>query len=88
MQAITDVGYTKNLSYMVKHLTGFSRLNYKLQTLNTNTATNGNIITVDLPSNSMVDLRTLTMFFNGSTTTTGGYANFSRNIESVIDRQL
>ena len=86
MQALTDVGYTKNLSYMVKHLTGFSRLNYKLQTLNTNTATNGNIITVDLPSNSMVDLRTLTMFFNGSTTTTAGYANYSRNIESVIDR--
>ena len=62
MQAFTDVGYTKNLSYMCKHLVGFSRLNYKLQTLNTNTASNGNIITVDLPSNAMVDLKTLTMF--------------------------
>ena len=88
MQALTDVGYTRNLSYMVKHLASFSRLNYKLQTLNTNTATNGNIITVDLPSNSIVDLRTLTMLFNGSTTTTAGFAGFSRNIESVIERQL
>ena len=88
MQSFTDVGYGKNLSYLCKHLVGFSRLSYKLQTLNTNTASSGNIITVDLPSNSMVDLKTLTMLFNGSTTTTAGYAGFSRNIESIIERQL
>ena len=88
MQTLSDIGYPKNMSYLVKHFTGFSRLNYKLQTLNTNTASSGNIITVDLPSNSMVDLKTLTMLFNGSTTTTAGFAGFSRNIESIIERQL
>ena len=88
MQSFTDIGYPKNMSYLVKHLTGFTRLNYKLQTLNTNSASSGNIITVDLPSNSIVDLKTLTMLFNGSTTTTVGFASFSRNIESVIERQL
>ena len=88
MQTFTDVGYPKNVSYLCKHLVGFSRLGYKLQTLNTNTASSGNTITVDLPSNSMVDLKTLTMLFNGSTTTTAGYAGFSRNIESIIERQL
>ena len=45
MQSLTDVGYGKNLSYICKHLTGFTRLIYKLQTLNKNSATNGNIIT-------------------------------------------
>ena len=88
MQALTDIGYPKNMSYLVKHLSSFSRLNYKLQTLNTNTASSGNIITCDLPSNSVIDLKSLTMFFNGSTTTTAGYAGFSRNIESIIERQL
>ena len=86
MQSFTDVGYGKKLSYLCKHLVGFSRLGYKLQTLNTNTASSGNIITVDLPSNSMVDLKTLTMLFNGSTSTNSGFASLSKNIESIIER--
>ena len=65
MQSLTDVGYGKNLSYICKHLTGFTRLNYKLQTLNTNSATNGNIITVDLPSNCNIQQQQVMLVFHG-----------------------
>ena len=51
-----------------------------------NSASNGQIVTVDLPNNSIVDLSSFTMFFTGSTTTTAGSAIFSRNIETIIDR--
>ena len=86
MQVLTNQGYPRNLSYVVRRLSGYSRNTFRLSTLNQNSASNGNILTVDLPSNALVDLSTLTMFFTGTTTTTAGFANFSRNIESCIER--
>ena len=70
MQSLTNTGYPRNLSYCVKRLSGYSRNNVKLNTLNQVTAVAGNIITVDLPTNCMIDLSTFTMYFNGTTTTT------------------
>ena len=86
MQSLTNTGYPRNLSYCVKRLSGYSRNNVKLNTLNQVTAVAGNIITVDLPTNCMIDLSTFTMYFNGTTTTTTGFANFPRNIETLIER--
>lgn len=86
MQALSVSGYPRNLSYICKKLSGYSRNNFKLQTLNQSSATNGNIITVDLPTNALVDLSTLTWFFTGTTTTSAGFANFPRNIECIIER--
>lgn len=78
--------YPKNLSYIAKKLSGFSKNSFKLLTLNQTGATPGQIVTVDLPSNSLVSLDTLTMFFKGSTTTDAGAAAFSRGIESILER--
>ena len=86
MLAMASAGYPRNLSYVVKRLSGYSRNTFKLQTLNATTAGAGQIVTVDLPSNALVDLNTLTMFFKGSTSTASGFAKFPVNIESVIER--
>lgn len=80
------MSYPKNLTYLAKKLSGYSRQTYKLQTTNQTTATAGQIVTVDLPSNALVDLSTLTWFFRGRTTTSSGNAAFPRNIECIIER--
>lgn len=79
-------GYPKNLQYLVKRISNYSKNTVRLQTLNQTTATNGQIITVDLPSNALVDLNSLTMFFTGTTSTTSGFATFPRNIETLLER--
>ena len=78
--------YPKNLSYIARRLAGFSKNNFRLLTLNQTSATPGQIVTVDLPSNALVDLNSLTMYFKGTTTTTAGAADFSRGIESILER--
>jgi hypothetical protein len=81
--------YPRNLSYFVKRLANYSRNTYRLQTLNTNTASASQIITVDLPNNALVDLSTLVWYFEGTTTCSGGTTPscvFPRNIETVIER--
>lgn len=83
--------YPRNLSYFVKRLANYSRNTYRLQTLNTNTASASQIITVDLPNNSLVDLSTLTWYFEGSTSVSGtvsstNCADFPRNVETLIER--
>lgn len=80
------MSYPKNLTYLAKKLSGYSRQTYKLQTTNQTTATAGQIVTVDLPSNALVDLSTLTWFFRGSTSGSGGNVAFPRNIECLIER--
>lgn len=86
MSVAQSTGYPRNLSYLVKRLSGYSRNTFRLQTLNQTVASAGQIITVDLPSNALVDLSTFTMFFSGSTSTTAGFAAFPRNIECVLER--
>jgi hypothetical protein len=78
--------YPRNLSYFVKRLSNYSRNTYRLQTLNTNTASASQIITVDLPNNALVDLSTLVLYAEGSTTATTNNAAFPRNYETLIER--
>jgi len=82
-------GYPRNLSYFVKRLANYSRNTYRLQTLNTNTASASQIITMDLPNNALVDLSTLIGYMEGTTTCSGGTTPsciFPRNIETVLER--
>lgn len=79
-------GYPRNLSYFVRKLNNYSRNTFKLQTLNQSTASASQIITVDLPNNALVDLNTLSWYFEGTCTGTGGAAQLPRNIESIIER--
>ena len=78
-----SAGYPRNLQYLAKRLNGYSRSSVRLNTLNMTTATPGQIITVDLPNNALVDLSTFTMYFRGATT---GNCTFSKDIETVIER--
>lgn len=79
-------GYPRNLSYFVRRLANYSRNTFKLQTLNQSTASASSIITVDLPNNALVDLNTLSWYFEGLTSATTNFCAFPRNIESIIER--
>lgn len=79
-------GYARNLSYFVRKMANYSRNTYRLQTLNTSTAGPSQIITVDLPNNALVDLSTLTWYFEGFTGTATNSCVFPRNIETIIER--
>lgn len=78
--------YPRNLSYFVKRLANYSKNTYRLQTLNTSTATPSQIITVDLPNNALVDLSTLLWYFEGTTSSATNSCTFPRNIETIIER--
>lgn len=78
--------YPRNLSYFVKRLANYSRNTSKLQTLNTTSAGPSQIITVDLPNNSLVDLNSLVWSFDGTTSSTANSCTFPRNIETLIER--
>lgn len=80
------MSYPRSLSYFLKKLSNYSRNTYKLQTLNTSTASSGQIITVDLPNNALVDLSSLVWYFEGSTSSATNFCAFPRNIESIIER--
>ena len=80
--------FPKNLAYAVKTLSGFSKSTVKLLPDNRqNTVQSGDIIRVRLPQNSLVDLRTFTMYYDGSTEsdTAGNKAHFPRLSSSIIE---
>ena len=80
--------FPKNLAYAVKTLSGFSKSTVKLLPDNrTDTVTSGNIIRVRLPQNSLIDLRTFTMYYQGIVTATGsgGKGHYPRLSSSIID---
>ena len=51
--------YPRNLSNFLNRLSGYNKNNVKLTVLGGDTANQGDIIQVDLPSNSIVDLSSL-----------------------------
>ena len=80
--------FPKNLAYAVKTLSGFSKSTVKLLPDNrVSTVQSGDVIRVRLPQNSLVDLRTFTMYYDGSTETSGAtsLAHFPRLSSSVIE---
>jgi hypothetical protein len=81
--------FPKNLAYAVKTLNSFSKSTVKLLPDNrTDTVTSGNIIRVRLPQNSIIDLRTFTMYYQGICSTansTTGKGHYPRLSSSIID---
>ena len=83
-------GYPANLTFLARRLSQFSRNTVKLQPLNMTSASAGisagQPISVMLPSNTILDLDTFTMYFKGSTISPSGApaAIFPKNIESII----
>jgi hypothetical protein len=77
----------KSLSYMIKHLAGgFSRINTKITPDLTTSIAPSDITTFKLPSNSLVDMRTLAAFFKVTCTGTTGTPQLPRYSSSLIER--
>lgn len=79
-------GFPKNLAYSVKSLSGFSKQSVLLKGDRETNIGAGSTIRVRLPPNCLVDLRTFTCFFEGTTTTTAGKSHFPRLSSSVIEQ--
>lgn len=79
-------GFPRNLAYSVKSLSSFSKTTVKLTPDKWTDVGATETIRVKLPPNSLIDLRTLTMYFDGTITTTGGKAHFPRLSSSVIEQ--
>jgi hypothetical protein len=81
--------FPKNLAYNVKTLSGFSKTIVKMTPTPNTAVSAGQTLKVRLPSNSLVDLRTLTMYYEGTCTNTGGsgtgWLRFPRLSSSIID---
>jgi hypothetical protein len=84
-------GFPKNLSYSLKQLNGFSKQNIKvLSDRLGSSATASDIIKFRLPPNSLVDTRTLAIYFDLTATTTGTVAgveaHFPRYSSAIIQQ--
>ena len=79
-------GFPRNLAYSVKSLSGFSKTTVKLTPDKWTGVGASETIRVKLPSNSLIDLRTLTMFFDGTITATTGLCHFPRLSSSLIEQ--
>eukprot|EP01048_Picozoa_sp_COSAG05_P039857 COSAG05_NODE_20077_length_283_cov_1.076087_1_plen_89_part_01 len=55
--------YPRNLSSFLNRLSGYNKNNVKLNVLGSSTARDGDIIQVELPTNSIVDLSSLAWAF-------------------------
>lgn len=77
--------FPKNLAYNIKTLAGFSKTTVKLTPDRTGTINHGETIKVKLPSNTIVDLRTFTMYMKGSASkSSGSSVHFPRLTSSLI----
>ena len=80
--------YPRNLSNFLNRLSGYNKNNIKLNVLGGLTANDGDIIQVDLPSNSIVDLSSLAWSFSYANVALAAdhSVSFPTNIEHVISR--
>jgi hypothetical protein len=76
--------YPRSLSYQIKQLSGFSKCAVRLNPDKWDKIVAGDTIRVALPTNTLVDLRTFTMYFKGSGTTAAKQVHFPRLTSSLI----
>ena len=82
------MSYTPALQYFVEKLAGYSTNTFKLEPQNSTTASPNQIIRFTLPSNSLLSLRTFSLFFSATTSSSGAgaKARLPPNIASLIER--
>ena len=80
--------YPRNMSAFLNKLSGYNKQNVKLNVLGSTNANHGDVIQVDLPTNSIVDLSSLAWSFAITYAASGaaGTADLPINAESVISR--
>jgi len=73
-----------NISFFMQRLQGVSTSHFKVFPQSSDNGTSGKILRFELPSNSLVNLRNLRLFFNASTA--GAGASLPNDISSLIER--
>jgi hypothetical protein len=82
---MTD-SFPRNLAYSIRSLAGFSKSVCKLTPDKYNDVKSTETIRVKLPPNSLIDLRTLTMFADVSTSSTAGKCHIPAYSSSLIEQ--
>jgi len=78
----------QNLAFIAKKMEGYSRNRFRLETTSADTASAGRIITVNLPENSLLDMKSFCWWFDattGDTTTTANGKSFSNSVGVVCN---
>ena len=76
------------MQFAVSRLSGFSKQGVKLRPMSQSTANPGDVIVFEMPSNTIIDLRTFSIFSLGTTTAGNGTAAsvvLPKHIETLID---
>lgn len=60
--------YPRNLGYMVSSIAGYHRNTFRIETTSTQTASYGRVVTVNLPENSIIDLKSFRWVIQDATT--------------------
>lgn len=76
--------YDSNLSYFLSRLQGVSTNYFRLEPQNPNNATANNIVRFSLPSNCLLNTRSMRFMFNVATA--GATARLPQKIDSLIER--
>lgn len=82
------MSYPKSMQFAVSRLSGFSKQGVKLRPMSQQSAAPGDVVVFELPANTIIDLRTFSIFSLGTTTATGGTnpsVVFPKHIETLID---
>jgi hypothetical protein len=88
--------YPKSMQFAVSRLAGYSKNGVKLRPMSQSTAVAGDVVVFELPTNTIVDLRTFSVIargttgngFTGTTPTvpaTGKGVFFPKHVESILD---
>ena len=85
------MSYNPNLTYFVDRLQGVSTNTFRLETQNKTTAKQNDIITFDLPSNAILNLRSLKVWCNASTSAAAAGSNTASGarlppIDDLVER--
>ena len=82
------MSYPKSMQFAVSRLSGFSKQGVRLRPMSQQSANPGDVIVYELPANTIIDLRTLSLFALGTTTAGDGTTPtvlFPKHIETLID---
>lgn len=82
------MSYPKSMQFAVSRLSGFSKQGVKLRPMSQQSASPADVIVFELPANTIIDLRTFSIFSLGTTTAGNGTAPtvvFPKHIETLCD---
>lgn len=76
----------QNLSFFMQRLAGVSTSHFKVTPQSSDTATSNKIIRFELPSNTLVNMRNVRLFFNAETEGSSAGGRLPNKIDSLIER--